>query len=92
MTELALPTLLINGARDFQVTQAEGRETWEAALDMNAPWLQTLWADVNHLLMKPDADAAIAGTTGEYQLACVIDKDVADTIAAFILKTEDTNQ
>lgn len=86
---LALPTLLINGERDFQVTPQEGRETWEKSLNLDADYIDYLWADVNHLMMKPDVEPSIAGTTAEYAVACTLDDDVADTIAAFILKMEE---
>lgn len=86
---LALPTLLINGERDFQVTPQEGRETWGKTLNLDADYIDYLWADVNHMMMKPDVEPSIAGTTAEYAVACTLDEDVADAIAAFILKMEE---
>ena len=82
---LAIPTLIINGGLDFQVNAREGREGWEAALDMDAPWLTCLWPEVNHLLMRPEADASIAGTADEYNLACTVDAAVTQAMADFIL-------
>ncbi len=41
------------------------------------------------MLMKPEVEPSIAGTTAEYAVACTLDEDVADTIAAFILKMEE---
>ena len=87
LMSLAIPTMLINGQRDFQVNVQEGRESWAAALDMSAPWLTCLWADVNHLLMRPEADPSIAGTANEYNLACTVENAVAHAIADFILKS-----
>lgn len=85
LTALALPTLLINGERDFQVTVQEGMETWKQVLDVeHTPWLTCLWPDVNHLLMQPEAENA-AGTTSEYLIPCNLDAGVAETIADFIL-------
>lgn len=85
LTALALPTLLINGERDFQVTVQEGRETWQQVLDVeHTPWLTCLWADVNHLLMQPEAGDA-AGTASEYLIPCKLDAGVADAVADFIL-------
>ncbi len=92
LTQLALPTLLIGGERDFQVTPREGRETWAEVLDLeNTPWLSALWADVNHLLMRPEA-GEMAGTAAEYQLPCTLDKGVADAVAAFILTNGGNDQ
>lgn len=92
LMQLSLPTLIINGERDFQVTIQEGRETWEKAFGMeNTPWLTCLWADVNHLLMRPDAGDA-AGTAGEYMIPCYLDDEVAQAMADFIQTTGGNEQ
>ncbi|MBR4081342.1 MAG: alpha/beta fold hydrolase [Clostridia bacterium] len=84
MGELALPTLIINGSRDFQVREAQGRRLWEATLNPDAPWLTCLWADVNHMLMQPDVPAEAAGTIAEYSVPCTVDATVTDAIIRFI--------
>ena len=89
MKTLALPALIINGSRDFQVRQEQGRLLWEAALDMDATWLTCLWTDVNHMLMKPDVPADVAGTIGEYAVSCTVDASVTEAICAFINHTEE---
>lgn len=89
MTHLAVPTLIINGSRDFQVTPEEGKETWESVLDLSAPWLTTLWADVNHMMMAPEVDEAIAGTQLEYSVECRVEQEIINGIASFILNTEE---
>ena len=91
LAQLQMPALIINGSRDFQISEEEGRQTWEAILDMDAPWLHTLWADVNHMLMKPEVDAEAAGTAMEYYVPCTVDAETAGAIADFILTTEETN-
>ena len=91
LAQLQLPALIINGSRDFQINQEEGRQTWESVLPMDAPWLTTLWNDVNHMLMKPEADASVAGTAMEYYVPCTVDAETAGAIADFILTTEETN-
>ncbi len=90
--QLALPTLIINGERDFQVNVREGREGWTSALDLAAPHITCLWADVNHLLMQPQVDESVAGTIAEYYTECTLDDDVAETIAAFILTNGGSKQ
>ncbi len=90
MAELALPALVINGERDFQIIPAEGRETWERVLPMDAPWLTCLWADVNHMLMKPDVPENAAGTTAEYETPCAVDEAIIMAIGDFVLNTEET--
>lgn len=91
LREIQKPALLINGERDFQVNIREGREGWDAALDLSAPWLSYLWADVNHLLMRPDAPEGVAGTTAEYMIPCVVEKEITDAIGAFILAEKEKN-
>lgn len=85
LNQLQLPTLIINGTRDFQVVQAEGRDSWEAALDMDAPWLHCFWPDVNHVLMCPEVDEQTAGTADEYAVPCTLEDEVAEKIATLIL-------
>lgn len=89
ITSLALPTLIINGDRDFQVNRQEGREGWESSLPMDASYLAFLWADVNHLLMRPDVDEALAGTAAEYMVPCTLDEEVASAVSSFILTKEE---
>lgn len=89
--ELEEPVLLINGDRDFQVTVAEGRESWEASLDLSAPWVSYLWADVNHLLMRPEAPQGVAGTSAEYMIPCAVDAEITDAIGAFIHAEKEKN-
>ncbi len=88
---LEKPVLLINGDRDFQVNAQEGREGWEAALDLSAPWVSCLWADVNHLLMRPDAAEGVAGTTAEYMIPCAVEAEITDAIGAFIHAEKEKN-
>ena len=86
IAQLEAPTLLINGERDFQVTPEEGKGSWSQALDLDAPYLTHLWTDVNHLLMRPEADADIAGTAAEYAVPCSVAADVLDALADWIAK------
>ena len=90
LAQLQLPALVINGSRDFQINEEEGRQTWESVLPMDAPWLKTLWADVNHMLMKPEVDASVAGTAMEYYVPCTVDAEIVGAIADLILTTEET--
>lgn len=91
LQKLEKPVLLINGDRDFQVTVAEGRESWEEALDLSAPWVSHLWVDVNHLLMRPEAPEEVKGTSAEYMIPCAVDAEVTDAIGAFIHAEKEKN-
>ncbi|MCH5285814.1 MAG: alpha/beta fold hydrolase [Christensenellaceae bacterium] len=89
LNELERPTLIINGSRDIQVLESEGRDVWQQVLDMDAPWLTCYWTDVNHLLMRPEVSSAVWGTVGEYKVDCTVAEDITDQMAAFILNTEE---
>lgn len=89
MKKLALPTLIINGSRDFQILPQEGQLAWETALDMNAPWLSCLWADVNHLLMQPDAPEGVRGTADEYVIPCTVSPVITEAIGTFVLNEKE---
>ena len=90
LEELQKPTLIINGSRDIQVIEEEGRETWEAVLDMDALWLTCYWTDVNHMMMRPNVSDAVKGTVGEYKVECTVAEDITDAMANFILTTEES--
>jgi len=89
LKKLALPTLIINGSRDFQILPQEGQLAWETALDMNAPWLSCLWADVNHLLMQPDAPEGVRGTADEYVIPCTVSPVITEAIGTFVLNEKE---
>ena len=89
LERLALPTLIINGSRDIQVIEDEGRVLWEQVLDMDAPWLTCYWTDVNHMLMRPDINDPRRGTLDEYKIKCTVAEDITDQMATFILTTEE---
>ena len=89
LNELERPTLIINGSRDIQVLESEGRDVWQQVLDMDAPWLTCYWTDVNHLLMRPEVSSTVWGTVGEYKVDCTVAEDITDQMAAFILNTEE---
>lgn len=89
LTELARPTLLINGDRDIQIVVTEGRRSWEDSLDMKAPWLSYYWTDVNHMLMRPNAREEWLGTINEYKVKCRVAEDITDRMVDFILNTSE---
>lgn len=89
LEQLQRPTLIINGSRDIQVLETEGRDVWQQVLDMDAPWLSCYWTDVNHLLMRPEVSGDVWGTVNEYKVDCTVAEDITDRMAAFILNTEE---
>lgn len=82
---LAIPALLINGGRDFQVVDADGIDAWNA---LNLPEnVQVIYhPELNHLLMNPDAPEDARGTVAEYDTPCRVSQEIVAEIAEFILK------
>lgn len=82
---LAIPALLINGGRDFQVVDADGIDAWNA---LNLPEnVQVIYhPELNHLLMNPEAPEDARGTVAEYDTPCRVSQEIVAEIAEFILK------
>ena len=81
---LAVPALIINGGRDFQVVDADGIDAWNA---LHLPdCVQVIYhPELNHLLMDPNAPEDAWGTVQEYDTPCHVSQDVVEEIARFIL-------
>jgi fermentation-respiration switch protein FrsA (DUF1100 family) len=78
---LAVPVLVLQGGKDYQVTRAD-YERVQAALAGKAPGLGlAIWfPDLNHLFMK----VAGASTGAEYGRAGRVDEDVITQMARWI--------
>lgn len=81
---LQIPVLIINGGADFQVTDADGYETWRA-LDLPSNVHLVHEPGLNHLLMAPEADESVRGTVQEYEIPCHAAQEVIEAIVRFIL-------
>lgn len=78
---LQIPTLIMQGGGDFQVTVENGLDAYRAALG-DAPYVQyACYPQLNHLLMASTATQSIA----DYDLPLHLDAQAAADIAAFIL-------
>ena len=84
LQSLALPVLIINGGRDFQVMNADGVEAWNA---LNLPDnVRVIYhPELNHLLMQPDVPDNVRGTVAEYDTPSHVSLEVIFDIAQFIL-------
>lgn len=81
---LQIPVLIINGGQDFQVSDADGYEAWQA-IDLQANVRLVYMPSLNHLLMAPDAEDSVRGTVQEYDIPCCVSQDVIEEISRFIL-------
>ena len=81
---LDVPALIVNGGRDFQVTDADGIDAWRA-LELPENVRLSYYPDLNHLLMDPEAPEDVRGTKGEYSTPCHVSEEIINEITAFIL-------
>ncbi len=77
--KLPQPLLVLQGARDYQVTTADFA-LWEAALGGKAGTKLILYPDLNHLFETGTGKS----TPAEYQLVGHVDAKVIDDIAAWV--------
>lgn len=87
INELSIPTLIINGGQDFQVTPENGYRAWQEALaGTSAPVTMIQLPALNHVLTRYTGDAAGKGTTAEYDTPAQADGEATEAIIEFILK------
>ena len=85
LRSLSIPVLIINGGQDFQVTNADGVDAWQALALQDT--VKTIYhPDLNHLLMRPNAPEGVKGTAQEYEIPCCAAEEVLSEIAQFILQ------
>jgi uncharacterized protein len=80
--ELGQPMLVLQGARDYQVTAADF-EGWQASLSSHPDVQLTLYPDLNHVFMAGEGK----GTPAEYGVAGYVAEEVVQEIASWILAT-----
>jgi fermentation-respiration switch protein FrsA (DUF1100 family) len=79
---LQQPLLILQGGRDYQVTEADF-DGWKNALDARASVTFKLYSDLNHLFMTGEGKS----TPAEYEQAGHVAESVVTDIAEWILKT-----
>ncbi|MBC7958993.1 MAG: dienelactone hydrolase family protein [Vallitaleaceae bacterium] len=80
MKETTHPTLILQGDRDYQVTQTDFN-LWQEGLGDNALFTFKLYKGLNHLFMTGDQPS----TPDEYNAVGFFDKEVTKDISAWIL-------
>ncbi len=84
-TALALgkPLFIAQGAKDWQVTPADGIEAWRAALADSTIAAYKLYPDMNHMLV--DMTGGQTGTVADYVSGNHVKQELIDDIAAWVL-------
>ncbi|MBQ8536879.1 MAG: alpha/beta fold hydrolase [Clostridia bacterium] len=85
LKKIDVPSLIINGGSDFQVTDADGIFAWKDALLSSSNIELVYEPDLNHLLMTYTGDPQYQGTIKEYDTPAVLDEGVSQRIGAWIL-------
>ncbi len=83
--DLQLPTFILQGGKDFQVTEANGYDAWQKALGEQDFITYKLYPELNHVMMAYTGDPALQGTVAEYNTPANVDQTVAQDIIAWIL-------
>ncbi|NLE73923.1 MAG: alpha/beta fold hydrolase [Actinobacteria bacterium] len=79
---LARPTLVLQGGRDYQVTEADLR-LWEAALSTVPGCSFTLYPELNHLFMEGQGKSIPSDYLRQGHMAEVVIKDIGTWIDQF---------
>jgi len=85
LKELKLPTFILQGGADFQISLKNGYEAWQTAAGGEAYVTLKLYPELNHLLMKYTGDPANQYSIQEYNAPASLDETVASDIVAWIL-------
>jgi uncharacterized protein len=80
---LRMPMLILQGARDYQVTEADF-DGWKKALDSRPDVTFKIYSDLNHMFMTGKGKS----TPEEYEQAGHVSEVVVDDIAGWISKSE----
>ena len=80
---LKKPLLIAQGAKDWQVTPADGIEAWQTALGDSDFAAYKLYPDMNHMLV--DMAGESTGATADYVGGSHVKQELIDDIAAWVL-------
>jgi pimeloyl-ACP methyl ester carboxylesterase len=83
--DLHLPTFILQGGKDFQVSVANGYDAWQKALGKQDFITYELYPELNHLMMAYTGDPALQGTVAEYNTPANVDPTVTQDIIGWIL-------
>jgi len=84
--KLKLPTYIVQGNADFQISLENGIEAYEDALTGKDSFVDyKLFRNLNHLLMHYSGAAEAKGTIAEYDTPATLDKQAGRDLADWVL-------
>ena len=84
--KLRLPTYIVQGNDDFQVSLENGIEAYEDGLAVKAEFVDyKIFRKLNHLLMVFSGPAEAKGTVAEYDTPATLDKQAGRNLADWVL-------
>ncbi len=83
--DLQIPTLIIQGGKDFQVTVENGLNAWKTALGEPDYVTYKLYPELNHLMMVYTGDASYQGSVAEYDTPANLSEEAAKDMVEWIL-------
>ena len=90
--KLKLPTYIVQGSADFQVSLEDGIEAYEDSLGTKDDFVQyKTFHKLNHLLMLFEGPSADKGTVAEYNTAATLDAQAARDLADWVLNLGQTD-
>ena len=91
--KLKLPTYIVQGTADFQVSLENGIEAYEDKIDAKYKFVEyDIFRKLNHLLMLYQGPSESKGTVAEYDTPAKLDKQAGRKLALWVLdlgQTED---
>ena len=82
---LKLPTLIMQGGKDFQVSVANGLDAWKNAVGETEFVTYKLYPELNHAMMRYTGDPALQYTVQEYNTPATADADAVSDLIGWIL-------
>lgn len=89
---LKLPTYIVQGNADFQISLENGIEAYEDALEGKDSFVDyQIYRNLNHLLMYYSGPSEAKGTVAEYETAATLDKQAGRDLADWVLALGQTD-
>ncbi len=83
--DMKLPTLIMQGGADFQVSQKNGMDAWKNTLRESDFVAYKWYPELNHVMMKYSGDPALQYTIQEYNEPASLDETVASDMIDWLL-------
>jgi pimeloyl-ACP methyl ester carboxylesterase len=91
--KLKLPTYIVQGNLDFQVTMDNGIDAYEDEIESKYSFVSyKLFRNLNHLLMLYEGPAEAKGTVAEYDTPATVDTQAGRNLADWVLDLGKTDE